>query len=793
MENNLNQDSDILKGELNDRQADALSSFLRRLLGLWPLFLLTLFFAIGGAWLFLFVTPKEYRSELTLFVKPKSSSGVADLDMAFEGLGISKSSTELENELIFLESRRQASNTLAHWGVKVLYRDVFGFRSRELYQQTPIKIVLDEQSPQFQGWRAHLSIDEGSVYVDVKDEGRPSSDVSGATTLPSGKYPLNTWIVGSGYRLKFTSSALEAQIEAEVLDLDSFAEDLRDQISISPYSKESMGLRLALVGYNPQMNEDLLNSFAKVYQNSTLFNQYETADRTLVFIEQELTRVKDSLNRSEVSRQQFLKLNGLFDLSKQGGDVLNKLAAGQEERAKILLELNYLDHLSKQLSTASRESAMFAAFSLSNPTLNALLENYRVIQMEEGLMSDLSASNPARARTENKLMQLKNQLEVAIQAERSKQKITLQTLEDKARLVSGEVAKLPETEREFIAIQRSFTLNQEIYNFLLQREAAVAINRAGLVPNSRLVDEATTNYNPVNPRPALVWTLAINLALFIPVGFLFAKDFFDNKVHAKEHITTHVPAPIIGLLGHNKGTNDLAVFNSPRSSLAESFRSLNVMTKFLAPDQKVKVYTVCSMISGEGKSFVALNFASTLALSGARVLLVGLDLRKPKLFNELGLNNSVGMSTLLSGQSVIQEVIQASGRFNLDLVPAGPVPPNPSELIASEVFELFMQEVNSTYDFVIIDTPPLGLISDGFTIAKFVDVNIVVVRQDYSLKQMMPVLGDYIRSNRLQRVGIVVNDIAPQRGYGQGYGYAYGYGYGYTYGSKDRSGYYIED
>jgi capsular exopolysaccharide synthesis family protein len=217
------------------------------------------------------------------------------------------------------------------------------------------------------------------------------------------------------------------------------------------------------------------------------------------------------------------------------------------------------------------------------------------------------------------------------------------------------------------------------------------------------------------------------------------------------------------------------------------------MIKFLVPDQKVKVYSVCSMISGEGKSFVALNLASTLALNEARVLLVGLDLRKPKLFNELGLSNSVGMSTLLSGQSVIQEVIQASGRFHLDLVPAGPVPPNPSELIASEAFELFMQEVNSTYDYVIIDTPPLGLISDGFTIAKFVDVNIVVVRQDYSLKPMMPVLGDYVRSNRLQRVGIVVNDIAPQRGYGQGYGYAYGYGYGYAYGSKDRSGYYIED
>jgi capsular exopolysaccharide synthesis family protein len=358
----------------------------------------------------------------------------------------------------------------------------------------------------------------------------------------------------------------------------------------------------------------------------------------------------------------------------------------------------------------------------------------------------------------------------------------------------NQISKLPKTEQQLFNIEREYDAVRGQFELLLEKRAEAGILQASNLPDTKVIDKAyDLGQQPVGPNRSRNIALALVLGVLIPVVVFIIRDLANNRIMSLNHVESITDIPIIGSIGHSKHQGNLAVFSHPESSVSESFRALRAnLDFFLKPVEKEgQVVLVTSSIGGEGKTFNAINTASVISLGQKKTCLVGVDLRKPKIFNDFDLFNEEGVSTFLSGQSKeLTGIIQKTKYEYLDIISAGPVPPNPSELLSHPRFEALIEDLRKKYDYIIVDSPPMGLVSDSILISKLVDITLYVCRFNYSQKKLLDLVNDHVQVGKMQNVGIVLNDISQRNSYGYGYGYdyAYGYGYGYGYGFDNHEG-----
>jgi capsular exopolysaccharide synthesis family protein len=320
----------------------------------------------------------------------------------------------------------------------------------------------------------------------------------------------------------------------------------------------------------------------------------------------------------------------------------------------------------------------------------------------------------------------------------------------------------------------------------LQKKVDAGINKASNVPDIKVIDTAAISGLPT-PDFEKIQSMAILLALGFPIAFIFLKDYFNSKIIFKDDILKSSSIPFLGVIGHNH-KDTLSVIESPKSSLAETFRSIRSNLLFLNPDKKNQVFLLTSSTSGEGKSFCSMNIGAVFAISGKKTILVGADMRKPKLYEELGLKNERGLSNFLSGANELDDVIQKTAIENMDFISSGIIPPNPVELIMGHRMEQLMEDLRKRYDFIVIDTPPIGLVIDAFVIMKYSDSNIYVVRHNYTKKQSLIEINESYREGKFNNLNLLLNDVRTNGIYGYGYGYGNNdYGYGYYSDAKSGS------
>jgi len=353
--------------------------------------------------------------------------------------------------------------------------------------------------------------------------------------------------------------------------------------------------------------------------------------------------------------------------------------------------------------------------------------------------------------------------------------------------VNEELGRLPGTERKLVSIQRDFDLNSTVYNFLLEKRAEAGIAKASNIAVNKIIDTAEPyNATRIKPKTRQNYMLALILGLLLPAIAVVIIDLMNNKVIDKKDIEKVTKVPILGFISHSSYGNEIPVVEKPGSTLSESFRSIRTSLKYLIPDDKPAVISVTSTVSGEGKTFVAVNLAAIISLLGRKTLLIGLDLRKPRIHKILGLDNSVGMSTFLSGNTGYDKTVQKTRIENLWYASSGPVPPNPAELIERQTMADFVEEARKHFDYIIIDTPPVAIVTDALLLSRLTDVTLFVVRQRYTSRNTLSLIDEIYRGHEIKNPGIVVNDISMSGYYGYGlrYGYTMGYNYGYNYGYK---------
>ena len=807
------------KPQYQEEETLDLKVIIIKILSYWYLFVIGVIVALAVGFVYNRYTPNVYQTTASVFVK-EDKMGIDPTSM-MTGLTF-KSSINIDNEIGILQSFGLRERTIKELDFfNVSYYVKGRLATRELYKSTPFNVELDYDTLQVVGNSYQIEFIDNESYRLKSKEGRYSvysyktDSNAGLIEMPDyeGVYRFGEW-VNNGYN-KFRiilNSNYNPDPEEEFVPKYSFVVKSRlsliaemSSLSIAQSTKNSSILNLSIQGYNANKITDYLNQLLYEYMERNLEQKNLVSENTVIFIDEQLIGIQDSLHKAETDLQVFQEGNDFMDLRAQSSDMFNRLKEIEKRRSELELSIKYYSNLQEYINRNIddlNKLVVPSAMGIQDQMLNKLvLELVALSSKKAEQMATSTDINPIVLTIDEQIIQTKKQLLENITNMINNTNVTIEELSNQIATYEEQIKMLPTTQRAYLGYERKFALNDELYKFLMQKRAEAQIVMASNSPDNSVIDEArVSRARKVAPRSMMVYLVCLVLGCGIPAAFIFLKEIFNTKILERSDIEKITKLPIIGQIPYTspKDSNSSSTFviDSPKSPVSEAFRSIRTNIEYIVKGKDKCIFSVIADSPGIGKTYISINMASIYAMYGKKTALIGMDLRKPRLYQEFGLSNKVGVSSYLVGKASIDEIIQPSGKLpNLDVITAGPVPPNPAELIASERCTQMFEELKERYDYIIVDTPPLLWVTDALLLMKHVDTSIFVVRQDVSNKKAFEsVISDLER--RKYSVSLVVNGINYQGsygyrysygygGYGYGYGYGYGRGYGYGYGYYD--------
>jgi tyrosine-protein kinase Etk/Wzc len=576
---------------------------------------------------------------------------------------------------------------------------------------------------------------------------------------------------------------------------EGLANNYRNKLDITPIQEKATLVALSVSGPVVSQEADYLNKLMELYIDSGLELKNATADSTIIFINKQLGIISDSLSVAENNLEKFKLSNRIIDISNEGSLIKNRMERHEYEKSTIELQQQYYNYLTEYVTSRNESGDIVSpsVMGISDQTLISLVGSLAQAQKRKKQLSfNIRGEIPAINYADKEIELARASLSENLKNSLNSLSIALGNVKKLISDTDKELMKLPETERLMIGIQRKYNLNNSVYTYLLEKRAEAGIAMASNVSENRIIDKAATfNSFLIRPKKKQNITLAFLFGLFIPGIGIFLIDYLNNKIIDKKDVEKGTNAPILGFISHNADKSEIPVVSKPGSTLAESFRSVRTALKFYLKESEPFVISVTSTIISEGKTFTSVNLAAIIAMLGKKVLLVGLDLRKPRIHKVFNIDNEVGISSFLSGNCDYVSVIKETSIKNLYYSPSGPIPPNPSELIETDKMKDFFERAKKEFDFIIIDTPPVAVVTDAILLAAYVDLNIFIVRQRYSSKNTLGLINELFTEKRFKNLAIIINDVSLTGYYGYGLRYGYSMGYGYSYGySYYGKGYY---
>lgn len=562
-------------------------------------------------------------------------------------------------------------------------------------------------------------------------------------------------------------------------------------------------VNLEVHGGVPQKEVDFLTKFIERYQYYDVEKKNKVATMALQFLDEQLVVIGDTLKLFEDQVENFKRRNIITNLGEETNRLYTKLQGFEDQKFQYRLKDNYYNYITKLLKNDQFDGIFTpASVGITDDVIanlvNRLIELQAQVKVFEGYETkgvERAMENPRFSEKLNQIQHVKENILRTIENNRQTQDINISFLDDQIRVVERELSRLPRTERELVSIQRNYSLKENLYVYLLQKRTEAGLSKASTTSDIVVVNPPRAG-GPISPKVQQNYAIAGGVGLMLPLLIFLIIEVLNNRVQSKEDIQKITDVPLIGGVGHNLSKDALVVYRKPRSAMSESFRAVRSNLNYFTGGKDHQIFLVTSSIPGEGKSFTTLNLATVFALAGKKTIVLGADLRKPKLFDDLNLHNRVGLSQYLSGLASLEEVIQQSEIPNLSLISGGPMPPNPSELLIQPIMAELLQKLRAEYDFVIMDTPPLSYVTDAFILAAYADHSLFVIRQNFTPREALVALQEQYATGKISNISILFNDLK-RTGLGYGYGHGYGYNYGYSYyglGRKKRrtGGYYTE-
>mgnify|MGYP000777914663 FL=1 len=782
-----------------EEQVDYKALFFKYLIH-WKWFVASIVVCLIGGWIYLHYTTPVYSITGSVIIKDNKknnsvSTGLADL----EDLGFYSSTNNFDNEVEVLHSRTLLKKVVEELDLYINYRTRENLRPVELYKDTPVKVWLTpEEAEKLPNGAAVLEVvlkPGGKLSVSTEiDEQEFKQDFNKLPALLTTPYGTFSFTPGDSAIVE-----KEQEITVTVAAPRIMANGYANALSVEPTSKTTTIAQITLQNTSPQRGVDFINKLIEIYNRDANDDKNEVASKTAEFIDERIKIINGELGTAEKELETFKRDAGLTDLKSDAQLALSENSEYEKKRAENSTQLRLVQFLSEYANNPDHAYEVLPVnVGLTDTGLTELINRYNEMLLErKRLLRTSSESNPVVVNLDASIRAMRSNVQTTILSVQKGLMITKADLERQAGKYAGRITSAPGQERQLVSISRQQEIKAGLYLMLLQKREENTITLASTANNARIVDEAQAELFPVSPKGKLIYLIAFVLGIAIPVGIIYIIELLRYKIEDRSDVKKLTTVPIIGDIPASDNMpkeGSVVVRENQNDMMAETFRNVRTNVQYMLGSNQ-KVVLITSTTSGEGKSFVAANLAISFALLGKKVVIVGLDIRKPGLNKAFQMpHKEDGITRYLADpeHTDLMSLLQQSNVTpNLYILPGGAIPPNPTELVARDSLVQAVDRLKKEFDYVILDTAPIGMVTDTQLISRVADMSIYVCRAGYTPKAGYLFINELRDHKKLPNLCTIINDVNIKTGkygygtYGKyGYGRTYGYGYGYDEKSK---------
>lgn len=742
----------------------------------WPLFLVSLLICFCLAFAYLKLKAPGYTVKARLLIQDEEKGN--GTEPALKELNMFKTRTLVENELELLKSRSIMYNTVRDLGLYADYQQKGSLRSESLYGMSPVEVVLLAPAKNMQKPRKFefLIRDDRSF---VLKEGDREQIIPFSTRL---RNSFGSWTVRPTENLhEFIGKTIDVTIINPEHITDGYVERLNAELT----NKDATVVEMSISETVPERGRDLLNSLIQEYNRAALDDKNKIRKSTLDFIDNRLASLTGELNFAEKEVEGFKSSKGIMDISSESNFYLENVKNNDVKLNEVNVQLEVVNGIERFINSSGNTDNAPATAGIEDPGLIALVNQLITLKLQRTQMMETTPEgSPVFEGIDRQIAGTKQSIRENIRGIKSSLIASRNRLQSFNSNFESSIRQLPGQERQFITMKRQQSIKEELYIYLLQKREEAAVSYASTIADSRTVDEA--HYGaPDGPVPIIAFGVAGVIGLLLPLGVILGRDMLDNRVKSTTEIQSETPVPILGELAYQKSDQALIMHTNTRSMIAEQFRSLRTNLHYLTEHtDRGRITLLTSGMSGEGKSFVTSNLATALAASGKKTIILELDMRNPMIFKYFNIQPGLGISNYLSGEVNKEAILQSSSvQENLWVAGAGTLPGFPSELLEKPAMRDLVEWLAGNFDEVLIDTPPIQLVTDAMILSRYSDINLYVIRHRYTYKSHLKYINQLYSSNKMKNLNIVFNGVDPTTHRSE---YAYNY-----YGRMENSTEYV--
>ena len=785
----------------NNEETVDFKLLIKKYTAYWYYFILSVSVCLFIAFLYNRYIRPTYIVSTTIEIRDDNNTQLG-VENILEGMEMFSVKTNIENEKAVLKSFTLSERTITELGLQLSFFKHGSVQTVNQYKVNPYNVIFDTSHLQLANVDMYIDIlndEEFKLKIDCKDQNtydiknNKKNNIIQANLSYNSTHEFEKQIKTDYFSFKLVKTPYfnkktyleDNTYSFKLHSLDKITKKYLKDLNISPVSKESSVLKLSISGNARKKNIDYLNTLSSLYLTQGLEEKNRMATNTITFIENQILKTKDTLDKIEDKLKDFkLKNPNLEIFDKDFGTYFQKQKT-ETNISEYRLHLNYYQELLSYLQNSNEVNDIISpnSIGISNPELNSLISNFISLNSKiKELELSTTKSHPKYQSVLSQISFTKKSIIENLKNLISSTKSAERTLQNRVNDFNKEIKNLPDSEKKYVKLNREFMQSERIVNYLILKKQETEIAKEGTEPDHRIIDTAGKNDSdiPVSPRKKVSYLIGLIFGFFIPVITISIRDFFNENINSKSDLDKLTNIPVLGVIGNSEKGGNLIVSESPKSIISESFRSLRTNLQYLASEKSSKVITVTSSVGSEGKTFCSSNLALIFSSAGYKTVLIGADLRKPKTHEDFKLDNQKGLSSYLIKKSKIEDIINQTQFENLSLITSGPIPPNPAELLNLERMKDLIKILKEKYEYIIIDTPPCGLVTDSVITMKLSDINLYVVRHNYTKKNMLNIINDLFETKQVSNLKIIINDyVVKPSSYGYGYGYSYGNGYGY--------------
>jgi len=694
-----------------------------------------------------------YKTNATIEVGEVKAGGN---DMLFQMLGMG-GGDKVDTDVDIIKSRYMIGNAIKNHNFQERFFAVDKFKKFELYNNPPFKVDLKKG----EGIKFIIIPLKNNLFKLIAKKYDFSGEYHFGEDIKTNHFEL---IIYKTKPLKYSKYIF---IKEKFEDL---IKDIQKHLNVNRMGKKVNLINIEYIDNIPQRDALITNLIAKSFIEDTIKQKTRQASLLLDFVTKQLNKMTRQLGESEVKLEQFKKKTGIVNVSLDSKMLLEKLSKIETQLTELNLKKETIDFVIRNLKTSN----IISASVLGDPVLQKMVAKLQALILQRNaFLVTYTLKYPKVIAIDNQIRDLKsiifNRI-FTIKKTVDKQYNLLMSIKNRYLNV---IKTLPENERKLIDLERNYLVNKKIYEYLYEKKVSAEIAKASTISQNRIIDHALIPDKPFKPKKTLIIIIGFITGLILAVLLALVIDFINTKITSLEDIERYVKLPILGLIPHFKSKKRF-IINSPKSRISEAFRTLRTNIEFIPVKSKSKIISITSTVGGEGKSTISSNLGIVYSLAKKKTLIINLDMRKPTLHTIFNIDNKKGISNVLAGQEKIENVIQKTDKENFYIIPSGPIPPNPAELIQSEILFHSLEYLKNKFDIIILDTPPVGIVADAVHVLKHTDVNLYVVRLNYSKKDFLKNINRVVDFYKIHNIGLVINDIKDKT---SSYGYNYGYGY----------------